>query len=281
VTKRDRYLLSVFGGLAAVVGLWLMVFSPKLGDLRQARKDVDSAKTSYETARQEAQTFAQARLDFPKAYTEMARLGKAVPTHIDEASLVYQLDHAASRAGVKFQSLTLDSDDAAAAGAATAAAPPPPTPSGQGGNQSAVAATPATPASDPQALGSVPANALATASAPTGASAGAASMRVMHFSFEFEGKFFRLEDFLRGIKRLTWTREGDLIIAGRLLTIDGITFDSDGNKVAMTATAYVLPASQGLFAGATPGGPAVTGATPQAASAPGSATPTPTAAVTP
>ena len=118
MSKRDRYLLSVVGGLAAVVGLWMLVFSPKLGDLRQARKDVDSAKTSYETARQEAQTFAQARLDFPKAYAEMARLGKSVPTHIDEASLVYQLHHAADRAGVKFQSLTLESDDAAAAGAA-------------------------------------------------------------------------------------------------------------------------------------------------------------------
>ena len=56
------------------------------------------------------------------------------------------------------------------------------------------------------------------------------------------------------------------MIAGRLVTIDGITFDSDGNKVSMAATAYVMPASQGLFAGATPAGPAVTGATPQAAS---------------
>ena len=110
MSKRDRYLLSVVGGLAAVVGLWLLVFSPKLRDLEQASKDVDSAKTSYETARQEAQQFAQARLDFPKAYAEMARLGKSVPTHIDEASLVYQLDHAADRAGVKFQSLTLESD---------------------------------------------------------------------------------------------------------------------------------------------------------------------------
>ena len=100
-------------------------------------------------------------------------------------------------------------------------------------------------------------------------------MRVMHFTFEFEGKFFRLEDLLRSIKRLTWTREGDLLIAGRLVTIDGITFDSEGNKVSMAATAYVLPASQGLFAGATPAGPAVAGATPQAASAPGSATPRP------
>jgi type II secretion system (T2SS) protein M len=280
VSTRDRYLLSVVGGLAAVVALWMVAFSPKLNELKQARKDVDSAKTSYETARQEAQQFAQARLDFPKAYAEMARLGKAVPTHIDEASLVYQLDRAADRAGVKFEVLTLSSDNAAAQGAASAPAPPAPTPGAQAGNQPAAAPTTPT-GPDPQTLGSVPANALAAASAPTGATAGAASMRVMHFSFEFTGKFFRLEDFLRGIKRLTWTREGDLMIAGRLMTIDGITFDSDGNKVGMSATAYVLPASQGLFDGATPGGPALTGATPQAASAPASGTPTPTAAVTP
>ena len=279
MSKRDQYLLGVVGVLAAVAGLWLLVFSPKLKDLEQASKDVDSAKTTYETARQEAQQFAQARLDFPKAYAEMARLGKSVPTHIDEASLVYQLDRAADRAGVKFDSLTLEAADAAAQGAASAPAPPAPTPSGQAGNQAA--STPAAPGSDPQVLGSVPANALATAAAPTGASTGAAEMRVMHFSFEFKGRFFRLEDILRGIKRLTWTREGDLMIAGRLLTVDGITFDSDGNKVVMAATAYVLPTSQGLFAGATPGGPAVTGATPQAASSGGSASPTPTATVTP
>jgi hypothetical protein len=283
MSKRDRYLLGVVALLAVVGGLWLLVFSPKLKDLRQASKDVDAAKTSYETARQEAQTFAQARLDFPEAYSEMARLGKAVPTHVDEASLVYQLDRLADRAGVKFESLSLESGDAEAQGAASAPAPAPaaPAPGGDAGNQSAAAAAPASPGSDPMTLGSVPANALATASAPSGSTTGGANMRVMHFNLEFKGQFFRLEDFLRGVKRLTWTREGDLLISGRLLTIDGMTFDSDGKKISMAATAYVLPASQGLYAGATPAGPAVTGATPQAASATGSSSPAPTAAVTP
>jgi hypothetical protein len=105
-------------------------------------------------------------------------------------------------------------------------------------------------------LGSVPAEAAATASAPAGATTGSANLRVMHYDLKFNGDFFRLEDLVRNVKRLAWTRRSDLQISGRLLTIDAITFDTNGKKVSMSVTAYLLPATEGLFAGATPAGPA-------------------------
>ncbi len=277
----------MLGGVAilgVVAAFWMLAFSPKLKDLNTARTNVDEAKTSYETARQEAQQFAQARLEFSAAYTQMAKLGKAVPTHTDEPSLVYQLARAANRAGVEFRSLDLDTGDTGQQGGAAPPAPAP-APTGDAGNQAAGApaapaapATASTSAGSGELLGSVPANAIATASAPTGAPTGSASLRVMHFNFEFSGPFTSLERLMRNIKRLTFTHRDQLQVAGRLLTIDGLTFDTDGNKVGMAVTAYLLPAGQGLFAGATPGGPAgVPGAAPQPAAAP-SSTPAPPAA---
>jgi hypothetical protein len=107
-------------------------------------------------------------------------------------------------------------------------------------------------------------------------------MRVMHFDFEFTGAFFRLEDFLRNIKRQTWTRHDRLLVSGRLMTIDALSFSGKGNEVSIRATAYLLPASQGLFAGATPAGPDGLGeAAPQATAGAAPAGTPPTAAVTP
>jgi hypothetical protein len=127
----------------------------------------------------------------------------------------------------------------------------------------------------------VPAEATATAGAPTGTTTGSANLRVMHYDLRFNGDFFRLEDLVRNVKRLAWTRGSGLQISGRLLTVDSITFDSNGKKVTMSVTAYLLPASEGLFAGATPEGPGSAGAPAATAAASGGTATPPTAAVTP
>ena len=94
--------------------------------------------------------------------------------------------------------------------------------------------------------------------------------------FQFKGDFFDLEDLIHNMTRLVERRNQELAITGRLITIQG--FSLKRGKITVLATTYMLPADQGLFAGATPQGP--TDAAPQAAAA-GSATPAPpTAAVT-
>jgi hypothetical protein len=307
LARRDRYLLGVVGLLALVGVFWFLAMSPKLKDLDKASKDVDAAETAYETARQEAQQYALARLQFPGAYSSMAKLGKAVPAKTDQASLLYQLDVAADRAGVKFVALELTGSDSAGAGDEGASAPPAPAapPAGESaGNQPAGSAPPAggqaagttggagatgapAPAgtetaegSEDDTFGSVPADATLTAAAPAGSAAGSAELRVMHYSLNFEGSFFRLEDLIRNLKRLSWSSRRDLHISGRLLTIDAIDLSED--KVGIAATVFLMPSSQGLFAGATPAGPAGIGAaTPQTTAAPGAAPVPPTAAVTP
>jgi hypothetical protein len=255
VSQRDRYLLTGLGALLAVGAFWMLILQPKVNDLSTARKDAAAARSDYATARQEALQFAQARRQFPRSYATMAKLGKSVPVNNDQASLVFQLNQAAEAAGVRFTSLNL--------------------------GQSTSTSSASTGAPQPEdTLGSVPAEATATAGAPTGATTGSANLRVMHYDLKFTGDFFRLEDLVRNVKRLTWSRGDGLQISGRLLTVDSVTFDTDGEKVTMSATAYLLPASEGLFAGATPAGPASAAPAATATASSGTATP-PTAAVTP
>jgi hypothetical protein len=253
--QRDQYLLAGVSALVAVAAFWILALHPKLNDLSSSKQDLAKAQSDYASARQEAVEFAQARLRFPRSYTTMAKLGKAVPANTDQASLVFQLDQAADAAGVRFVSVNLGSSTSSTAASASDAA-----------------------SQSEDVLGSVPAEAAATATAPAGATTGDANLRVMHYDLKFNGDFFRLEDLVRNVKRLAWTRSSDLQISGRLLTVDAITFDSNGKKVSMSVTAYLLPATEGLFAGATPQGPA-NAAAPGAVTTASSGAATPPAAV--
>jgi hypothetical protein len=269
MTQRDRYLLVIVGVLGAVAAFWFLALSPKMKTLDTAKQDLAKAEASLEQSRGQATQYAQARLQYPTAYAQVARLGKAVPSNTDETSLVYQLEKAADRAGVDFTNLVLDSTEGGAAAASAPAPAPAPAPAAESGAAPAAAgatATAGTGAGGDEVIGSVPADATLTAAVPSGSSTGAANLRVMHFTLDYEGSFFRLEDFLREIKRMTWSNRKNLTIGGRLVTIDAIDLDEGGEHVKLSATTYLLPAGQGLFAGATPTGPAQDGT--QAAAAP-------------
>jgi hypothetical protein len=106
---------------------------------------------------------------------------------------------------------------------------------------------------------------------------------------EFQGNFFRLADFFHDIKRFVHVVNNNVMVNGRLVTIEGVSFSSDTTifpriKAELKATVYLSPSVEGETAGATPTGPAPT--TPAAAPAPAdgsapAATPAPTAAATP
>jgi hypothetical protein len=113
----------------------------------------------------------------------------------------------------------------------------------------------------------------------------------MPFTFVFNGSFFDLDHLFGQLNRFTErTSAGQLRISGRLLTIQGVTLgpvSASGAEVTtnkltgtITATAYVLPASQGLTAGATASGPAGAGS-PASSASPSSPTTPAVAKVTP
>jgi Tfp pilus assembly protein PilO len=90
----------------------------------------------------------------------------------------------------------------------------------------------------------------------------------MPFTFIFNGSFFNLYDLFQQLDRSTLrTSSGSLRVSGRLLTIQSVNLapggisssaqSSNGQLTGtITATAYVLPAGQGLTGGATATSPA-------------------------
>jgi hypothetical protein len=322
VSERDRYMLIGIAVLALLGAYWFLALAPKRERLSKLDEDVQKSEQAVESARQEAQQFARDRLQFPASYATLVRLGKAVPADPDVPSLIVQLDRAASQAGVDFRKLELLED----AGSDSTSAPPSPpstppsapaastpgagaqtggagqdatgqsgaqsTPGGASGQSStAPGSASATGTTGPQgagatASGTTSANAVATSGLPIGASVGPAQLPVLRFNFTFQGSFFKMADFIHNIRQLVQRRDKRLLVSGRLLTIEAITF-AEGDlgfpqiKASIAATAYLVPATQGLLAGATPQGPGgATAATPAPISSSGAAATPPAAVVT-
>ncbi len=122
----------------------------------------------------------------------------------------------------------------------------------------------------------------------------AGGLETVPLQLEFVGNFFHLADFFHDVKRFVHVANTNVLVNGRLITIEGVNFSSDTTifprvKAELTATVYLSPLTQGATAGATPAGPATAPTTPAAApttpppadgSTPAPA-PTPTAVATP
>jgi Tfp pilus assembly protein PilO len=248
VTARDRTVLIVVGLLAALAAFWFLAISPKRKEAAEVTTKVTSAQQRLDTAQASASTAEAARKRYSTDYATVARLGKAVPVDDDMPSLVYQLETTAKANHVDFRSIKLTGTAAPAAqptGAAAAVA-------------SATGKTPTT---------TTPASTL-TSALPPGATVGAAGFPTMPFSFDFNGSFFNMQRFLKAINGLTSVNGKSINVRGRLLTVDGVNLKASTKgfpdvDATVVVTAYLLPADEGLTAGAD-------AATPSTASTPGS-----------
>jgi hypothetical protein len=282
VTARDRTVLMVLGVIAVLAAFWFALLAPERKDAKDLDAKLTTAQQRLDTANQTAAAAEQSRRTYASDYATVARLGKAVPVDDDVPALIYQLQHASDAAHVDFRSIQLS----AGGGSSAAAATTPSTPAGEvaaaakeqndGSPSSSSASQPASGATATQT---------AAATLPPGASVGPAGFPTMPFDFRFNGGFFHLEDFLRKVDAFTKVAGDRVRVRGRLLTVDGISLGA-GPKgfpqmtANIHATAYLLPADEGLTAGATSAGPAATpSTTPATGSTPG-ASPTPTATLT-
>jgi hypothetical protein len=241
VTTRDRIVLIVVLAAAAMAGLWFTQIAPKRADIKKLNADIATQQKRLQQAQATEGEAKTAKKRYDSDYATVARLGKAVPVDDNVPSLVYQLESAAQGAKVDFRSLKLN----ASGGAATA---PTPTPA------------PAASASGTPTAGTPAATQAAAATLPPGASVGPAGFPTMPFTFVFDGSFFSMEKFLRNVDRFTSVRGEQLSVRGRLLSIDGFSLTASRAgfpkvKATLAATAYLLPADEGLTAGATSAGP--------------------------
>lgn len=232
MTGRDRMVAIAVAVLAILGATWVLLVSPERQKATKVTAEVTAAKSSLTSAESQLASARTAQAGYATAYAAIVNLGKAVPANEEVPSLIYQLAQATEQKHVEFASITA------------------------GGSASSSAAAP-------------------SAAAASVASAG---FSTMPFTFIFNGGFFELERLfqrLDGFARRT--AAGGLSVSGRLLTVQSVKLApvaSSGTGAAsselagtITASAYQLPASQGLTGSATATSP--TGAaTPAASTAP-------------
>jgi Tfp pilus assembly protein PilO len=250
VTTRDRIILVVIALVGLVGGFWYLALTPKRDEAKDLSTKIGQAQQSLDAARRSQAEATTAKARYDADYAAVARLGKAVPVDDRVPSLMYQLQTAAHGANVNFLALK-----------ATGSVSSSTTTSGVGAVAAAGSAVKTNGATDPSAPTSAPATQAAAVALPPGATVGPAGFPTMPFSFSFQGRYGDLRRFLAGVQRLVRVDGKDVRVNGRLMTIDAFAMSAgDGGfpqvKATLSATTYLLPADQGLTAGATPAGPA-------------------------
>jgi len=233
VTSRDRNVIGIVLAVVAVVAVWLLVIQPKRDQASKLGNQIASAQSQLDQARQQVSAGLAAKSAFANNYAAIARLGEAVPADDNVPSLIYQLQNAASSTGVDFHSLQLD----AASG------------------------------STPAPASSASAGQSATATLPPGATVGPAGFPIEPFTFTFNGNFFHLSSFFSKLERFVVMTNKGSSVSGRLMSLNAISLaPATGGfpeiTATISATTYLVPASEGVLNGASSAGPAAASGAP-------------------
>jgi Tfp pilus assembly protein PilO len=244
MTTRDRLVLIGIVSLAILAGVWLLLVSPERKKAAKLSSEVSAASAQLASAEGQVADARGAQARYSSAYASIVSLGKAVPAGKEVPSLIYQLAHASNQKDVEFNSIV------SGAGA-----------SGSSGG---------------------------SASSATPAATTLAGFTQMPFTFVFNGSYSDLYHLFQSLNTSTvQTSSGALQVSGRLLTIQSAKLGPASSEGAgshelsgtITATAYVLPLTQGLTGGATAASPTASPATTADSTSAGSSTPVPAAIV--
>jgi hypothetical protein len=241
MSPTNRLIAAMLLVVAIGIAFWMMVLSPKREEAKKLGVEVERLEASLVLRQAEVAEAEAARDEFPTQYQRLVVLGKAVPGDDDVASLLVQLNRIADRAKGSFREIQLT--PGSGSGEATAAPAPPPA----GAEGSPVSATE-----------------VAASLMPLGATIGPAGLAVMPYEVTFNGSFFRVADFIKGLDVLVNTGEDGVVVDGRLVTIDGFSLEGDPEvgfpwlQAKFALTTYLTPPSQGTTGGAIPASPSTT-----------------------
>jgi hypothetical protein len=313
LTDRDRKIMFAMIPVVLLLAYWFLVLGPKRQDASAAQDALATQQQRLAKAHDTLEAAQSAKQGFDVSYAQVVRLGKAIPSTVDMPSLLVQLDAAAAGTGIVFTHIKTGPRTTAASATTT------PTTPGAAGSESGTSGAPvaaggATAQSQPGGAAEAANNAQQTSnqstataeksgtgatdtqtSTPAGAAPTAATgtspttpagLDTVPLDLEFTGNFFNLADFFHRIKRFVSLTNRNVLVSGRLVTVEGIRWDSDEQifpklRATIKATIYLSPKSEGVTAGATPTGPSPTapaGTTPTETATPAS---TPTATATP
>lgn len=269
MTARDRIVLLVVAAVALVAGSWMLLIQPKRTQASHLGTQIAALQTQLTTAQTQVSKGLAARDEFASDYTQLARLGEALPQGDNVPSLIYEIQSAATASGVDFRSLQM-------VPGSSSGSTSPITPSGAAAAANSAAGS----SSSSSSSGSSAASAATTL--PPGASLGPAGFPTEQFTFEFTGQFFNLSSFFARLDRFVVAGNNTITVSGRLMTINSISL-SPGPKgfpqitADVSATTYMAPAGS-VTGGASASGPAAGSSTSTGSSAPApaAATITPT-----
>jgi Tfp pilus assembly protein PilO len=294
LTDRDRKIVLLLVPIVVLAVYWLLLLTPKREEAAIAGEELAAQEQRRDAAQLQLDQLAGARTDFAADYATMVRLGKAVPESVDMPTLLVQLQAAAAGTGISFTSIATEEREPAAV------APAPPAPGTGDGTQPAAAGgapaqsapggaaesagdavtdanaastaaeqsgvDPADTATSTQANeGALPVGGGAVdpeAAAATGTS-GVLGLDAVPINLTFTGDFFKLSAFFHELKRYVEADEEQIVVRGRLVVVEGISFASEPDTfpkltAEVTATAYLAPRVEGVTAGATASGPLAT-----------------------
>ncbi|MEA2483590.1 MAG: hypothetical protein QOC55_1537 [Thermoleophilaceae bacterium] len=287
LTDRDRRIMFILLPIIVLIAYWFLLLSPKRSDLNTARDAQHQAEQARDQAVAQAAQLDKARQTFAADYSEVVRLGKAIPETVDAPSLLVQLDRASHGTHIDFKSITFGTRSAGGfavpAASTTQAAPQPngnaavggaPAATGLGrasesagnavntGNQASTSVDNASSAAGDTST-TTSTTTTTPGAAPTGPATTAPSLDTVALTFNFSGSYFDLADFFHRLKRFVYVANDQVFVRGRLLTIDSVAFSrvasatGTGSNLTATvgATVYLSPQGQGVTGGATPGGP--------------------------
>jgi hypothetical protein len=319
LSDRDKKIVIVIVPLLVLAAYWFLLLAPKREEATTAAAAQTKAAERLQLAEAATQNAQTAEVDFTDDYAEIVRLGKAIPAQVDMPSLLVQLNSAAAGTGIQFTRITTGERLPAAttAAPATGSESSGSTPTDAGGPTAQSASGQAVESANNAAATSGDANAAAEqsgvdpadaqtstssgsglpvgggAAAPAGTEAAATTsatgLETVSLELEFVGDFFNLADFFHRTKRFVQVAGREVLVNGRLVTFEGVSFASDTQifprvRAELMATVYLSPEAQGATAGATPEGPApaAPGTTPASTPAPTPTAPAaPTAVATP
>jgi hypothetical protein len=238
MTGRDRMVLIGVVVVALLGATWMLAISPERQKAAQLETQVAAAQAQLASAESKVSSAHAAQSQYSTAYASLVNIGKAVPPSDEVSSLIEELSRASNEKQVGFTSITSSATSSSSSSASPAAAST-----------------------------STSTSASTSASASSSASAG---FTQLPFSFVFEGSYFDLEHLFNQLTEFaTLDTSGNLQVNGRLLTIQSVHLaplsgaepgkSTDLLTGTITASAYVLPAGQGVTgASASPTGSTTT-----------------------
>ena len=243
----NRLIVAILIVAALAIGFWMLLLGPKREEATKLGGEVESLELTFTEAQSRLAVAEEAKRAFPADYRQLVVLGQAVPEGEETSSLLVELSQVSDGSHLTFNRFELSSSGETAA-PAEPVAPTAPPPSEESNAVPAAATVPPTEAT--------------AALLPLGATIGSAGLGVMPFTLSFNGSFFRVADFISKIDSMVKTRNANVMVDGRLITLDGFTLSADQLRgfphltANFAVTTYVTPPTEGLTAGATPSEPA-------------------------